>query len=166
MEFWTHWESFLYHRIFGLRKCSINSNKKTKNAARNMNYNLHSVLGFTLPGIYPSSFTNIHFSKEDWVLECCKMQVGISTCCKLFNRFMVGSWWGFRRWTLEQFWPFYICRTNKYSQTCLKDHLTILTTHKSTQVTFGSIYTAWNGHLSNATNDHFLAVPNILSTRI
>ena len=59
-----------------------------------------------------------------------------------------------------------------YSPTCLKDHLskTITspetTTHKSVQVIFGSIYTEQNDHLSNATNDHFLTVPNILPTRV
>ena len=41
-----------------------------------------------------------------------------------------------------------------------------MTTHKSTQVIFGSSYTAKNDHLSNTTNNHFSTVPNILSTCI
>ena len=55
---------------------------------------------------------------------------------------------------------------SQYSRTCLKDHLSKATTHKSSQVIFDTIYTAQNDHLSNTTNDHFLTVASILPTRI
>ena len=44
-------------------------------------------------GIYPSTFTNVHFLNEDWVFEFCKVQVGVLRCCKLCNGIMMEPWW-------------------------------------------------------------------------
>ena len=40
------------------------------------------------PGIYPSSFTNAHFFKQRWSFRMLKIEVMVSRCCKLRNRFM------------------------------------------------------------------------------
>ena len=45
-------------------------------------------------GIYPSSFTNVHFWTKIELFECYKMQVGLSRCYKVSNKFMVEPWCG------------------------------------------------------------------------
>ena len=62
-------------------------------------------------GIYPSSFTNVHFWTTIELFECCKMQVGLSRCYKVSNKFMVEPWCGVQG--IKLFCSFYILRTNK-----------------------------------------------------
>ena len=64
------------------------------------------VRGFFLAGIYPSSFTNVHFwTKIEFsnVLfhniqsQNCKMQVRVQRSFKLWSWFMAEPWWEFRK---------------------------------------------------------------------
>ena len=67
-------------------------------------------------GIYPNIFSNVYvcfWTKIEFsIVVNCRWEVW--RYFKLHKGFMTGSWQGFRRFKApENFWPFYIWRTNK-----------------------------------------------------
>ena len=74
-------------------------------------------------GIYPRTFTNVHFwtkiellnvlFHERWSQNNCKMQVGGERWCNHRNRLMVEPWWRFWSKAPEKFWLFNIWGANK-----------------------------------------------------